>query len=280
MKTTRKFWSLLTLVIVASMMIVACGPQATEAPTTAPAVPTEPAMTEEPMTEEPMTEEPAMGEIDCKGAAAGDEISMLYQWSGVEEEALNQVLQPLIDACGIVLRPESTRDQALLDTRVQAGTPPDVAFWQVSQLVQYQDQLQPMDALGADRSSYGEFFLDPMTIDGSGWVCRSRPTSNLSSGIARSTSMPSVIRFPPPGMSWMRWSSKWLLMAMYPGAWASSRAMPPAGPGPTLFRTLCWYNRVLISSTVLSTAAFRTMIPASAQAYETYGTWATDEPIP
>ncbi len=170
MKTTRKFWSILTLVIVASMMIVACGPQATEAPTSAPAVPTEPAMTEEPMTEEPaMTETaegPVAGEIDCKGAAAGDEISMLYQWSGVEEEALNQVLQPLIDACGIVLRPESSRDQALLDTRVQAGTPPDVAFWQVSQLVQYQDQLQPMDALGADRSNYGEFFLDPMTIDG------------------------------------------------------------------------------------------------------------------
>src|SRR5688500_20296110 len=100
------------------------------------------------------------------GAAEGDEISMLYQWAGAEEEALNQVLQPLIDACGIVLRPESTRDQALLDTRVQAGTPPDVAFWQVSQLVQYQDQLVPMDTLGADAASYDDFFLAPMTIGG------------------------------------------------------------------------------------------------------------------
>ena len=91
---------------------------------------------------------------------------MLYQWSGVEEAALNQVLQPLLDACGIVLKPESTRDQALLDTRVQAGTPPDVAFWQVAQLVQYKDKLKTMDSLGADASSYGDFFVAPMTIDG------------------------------------------------------------------------------------------------------------------
>ena len=86
---------------------------------------------------------------------------MLYQWSGVEEEALNQVLKPLVDACGIVLKPEFTCDQALLDTRVQAGTPPDVAFWQVSQLVQYQDKLKPMDTLGADAASYNDFFRPP-----------------------------------------------------------------------------------------------------------------------
>jgi alpha-glucoside transport system substrate-binding protein len=56
---------------------------------------------------------------------------MLYQWSGAEEEKLNQILQPFVDACGVKVVPESTRDQALLDTKVQAGTPPDVAFWNV-----------------------------------------------------------------------------------------------------------------------------------------------------
>ena len=106
------------------------------------------------------------GAIDCMGGASGDEISMLYQWSGVEEAALNQVLQPLIDSCGFVLKPESTRDQALLDTRVQAGTPPDIVFWQVVQLVQYQDQLKTMDSLGADKASYKDFFLTPMTVEG------------------------------------------------------------------------------------------------------------------
>src|SRR3990172_602385 len=106
------------------------------------------------------------GGIDCKGAQSGDTISMLYQWSGEEEARLTEILQPLVDSCGIVLKPESTRDQALLDTRVKAGTPPDVAFWNVSQLVQYKDQLKAMDTLGANRDSYADFFITPGTIDG------------------------------------------------------------------------------------------------------------------
>lgn len=108
----------------------------------------------------------AAGAIDCKGAKSGDTISMLYQWSGQEEEKFNQIMKPLVDACGIVLKPESTRDQALLDTRVSGGTPPDIAFWNVTQLNQYKDKLIPMDTLGADKSNYAEFFSGPGTIDG------------------------------------------------------------------------------------------------------------------
>jgi alpha-glucoside transport system substrate-binding protein len=169
-----KFSKILSLLVLATVLLAACGPQQTQAPaTSAPATeamtaaPTE-AMTEAPteaMTEAP-TGVPVTGEIDCMGAQQGDEVSLLYQWSGVEEAALNQVLQPVVDACGITLKPESTRDQALLDTRVQAGTPPDIAFWNVAQLVQYQDKLMPMDQLGADRNNYANFFTDPGTING------------------------------------------------------------------------------------------------------------------
>lgn len=134
--------AILGLLVVLGMLLSACGPAATPAPAA------------------------TGGAIDCMGAQSGDTITMLYQWSGVEEASLNQVLQPLVDACGIVIQPESTRDQALLDTRVQAGTPPDIAFWQVTQLVQYQDQLIAMDELGANRENYSDFFLEPMTIDG------------------------------------------------------------------------------------------------------------------
>jgi alpha-glucoside transport system substrate-binding protein len=172
-----KFKLAATMLLIA-LLIAACGPANTATP-----VATQPPATEAPATEAPTeaateapteaaTEAPteaateaAAGPIDCKGAQQGDEISMLYQWAGVEEAALNQVLQPLIDACGIVLKPESTRDQALLDTRVQAGTPPDVAFWQVAQLVQYKDKLKTMDELGANRDSYADFFVTPMTVD-------------------------------------------------------------------------------------------------------------------
>jgi alpha-glucoside transport system substrate-binding protein len=90
----------------------------------------------------------------------------LYQWSGVEEEKLNEILAPFVEQCGVVLKPESTRDQALLDTKVQAGTPPDVAFWNVAQLEQYKDVLIPMDTLGASGENYADFFKSPGTIDG------------------------------------------------------------------------------------------------------------------
>lgn len=104
--------------------------------------------------------------IDCMGAAEGDEVTLLYQWSGVEEEKINTVLQPLVDACGIVLKPTSTRDQALLDTQVQAGTPPDIAFWNVTQLVQYSDKLVPVTDLGVHEDAYADFFKAGGTVDG------------------------------------------------------------------------------------------------------------------
>jgi alpha-glucoside transport system substrate-binding protein len=177
------------VLMVLAMVLSACGGQATTqapAPTqppaaaaTQPPAPTQaPAMTEAPteapaMTEAPTeamaatTEAPAAGgAIDCMGAQSGDTISMLYQWSGVEEEQLNQILQPLVDACGIVLKPESTRDQALLDTRVKAGTPPDVAFWNVTQLSQYKALLKPMTDLGANGNNYADFWKNIGTVDG------------------------------------------------------------------------------------------------------------------
>ena len=168
MKNKSLLWSMVSIAVLAAFVLSACGPAATEPPATE-APHTEAPATEAPATEAPATEAPTIGGIDCMGAQPGDEISLLYQWSGVEEASLNQVLQPLVDACGIVLKPESTRDQALLDTRVQAGTPPDIAFWNVTQLVQYQDKLKSMDELGANRDSYADFFVEPGTIDGT-WL--------------------------------------------------------------------------------------------------------------
>ncbi len=179
-----RLWQVCFALLIVALVVAACGapaaptaapaqPTAAPAqPTAAPAQPTAAQPTEAPAAPTATTaaaaptSAPVAGEIDCKGAKAGDEISMLYQWSGQEEEKLNQILKPLVDACGIVIKPESTRDQALLDTKVQAGTPPDIAFWQVTQLVQYQDRLKTMDELGADRSNYSDFFLEPMTIGG------------------------------------------------------------------------------------------------------------------
>ena len=162
---------ILAIFAIFAFVLAACAP-ATETPTEMPE-PTEEPMeeTEEPMeeTEEPMeeTEEPMDGmAIDCMGVEEGTEITMLYQWSGAEEENLNQILQPFIDACGVNISPESTRDQALLDTRVQAGTPPDIAFWNVTQLQQYQDQLFAMPDLGVVQDNYPQFWVDFGSVNG------------------------------------------------------------------------------------------------------------------
>ena len=156
----KRFWLITSVVVILALALAACQTAAaTEAA----------AMEEAPAAEEAApAEEAAMPEstIDCTGVTAGDTISMLYQWSSTEEERINEILQPFVDACGVVISPESTRDQALLDTKVQAGTPPDIAFWNVAQLVQYKDTLKTMDELGAHGENYADFFKDPGTVDG------------------------------------------------------------------------------------------------------------------
>src|SRR5437899_839568 len=125
----NKYWSATFLVAVLALLAAACGRGATPAATVAAT--TAASATQAPPTEAQAAIAPTSGPttggpIDCKGAKQGDTISMLYQWSGTDEAALNQVLRPLVQACGIVIKPESTRDPALLDTRVQAGSPPDI----------------------------------------------------------------------------------------------------------------------------------------------------------
>ena len=272
-----KFSKILGLLVLFTLLLTACGGgQQTEAPATQE--PTE-VMTEAPtevMTEAP-TEAPVAGEIDCAGAQQGDEISMLYQWAGAEEEALNQVLQPLIDACGIVLRPESTRDQALLDTRVQAGTPPDVAFWQVSQLVQYQDSLIPMDELGATQENYSEFFLDPVTIDGA-WL-----------GLPIKADVKSIIWYSPANFEALGYE--------VPTTWEELEALVeqmvadgqvPWSMGMESGDATGWTGSDFVQDIMLVQQGPEFVLglidgsvsyddPGVQQAYETYGTWATDE---
>lgn len=182
-------WSLIAVLLIVILAISACAKTPTATPTVAPTV-TEPEPVVEPTVSEPaapeeapVTSEAAPGteasavveqpadevaaaEIDCMDAKAGDTVSMLYQWSGAEEEKFSAVLAPFVEACGVTITPESSRDQALLDTRVKAGTPPDLAFWQTPQLIQYKDQLIPMTDLGINEANYAENWRALGTVDG------------------------------------------------------------------------------------------------------------------
>jgi alpha-glucoside transport system substrate-binding protein len=108
---------------------------------------------------------PPIAKIDCMGAE-GAEVTMLYQWSGAEEEKLNAILKPLVDACGFKVVAQSTRDAAVLDTKAKSE-PPDVLFWPTTApLTLYTDQLQELDALGALASNYAKYWQDMGSVDG------------------------------------------------------------------------------------------------------------------
>jgi alpha-glucoside transport system substrate-binding protein len=100
------------------------------------------------------------------GAASGDQLSVLYLWTGSEEEQINAVFKPLVDACGIEIVAEATRDAAVLDTKVKS-TPPDVLFWSsTAPMGLYTEQLQDLSSLGGDPSNYADYWLDIGTVDG------------------------------------------------------------------------------------------------------------------
>jgi alpha-glucoside transport system substrate-binding protein len=150
-------WILLSVVTVSLLAACAC-PKPTPPPTEKP---TEPP-TEKP-TEAP-TEAPG-AEIDCMGASAGDEVSVIYQWSGAEEEKFNAIVKPLVDECGIKIVAQSTRDAAVLDTKVKSA-PPDVVFWPTTApLSLYTDQLLDLSDLGADAANYADYWISMGTVD-------------------------------------------------------------------------------------------------------------------
>src|ERR1700674_5237796 len=61
-------------------------------------------------------------------SAGKGSVHVLAVWSGTELDSFNAVLKPFQDSTGIKVVYESTRDlDTLLQTRVQAGNPPEIA---------------------------------------------------------------------------------------------------------------------------------------------------------
>lgn len=152
----NKLLKVLIGLVVISILLSACAPQATPTPTQPPATETHPPAA---------TETPAIPEM-CMGAQPGDELTVMYQWSGAEEEKINAIFQPLVETCGIKIVAESTRDAAVLDTRVKS-TPPDILFWPTtSPLSLYTDKLIALDTVGGNADNYAKFWVDLGTVNG------------------------------------------------------------------------------------------------------------------
>jgi len=162
-----KFVKVFGLIVVATMLLAACGQAAT---TAAPVATTAAATTAAP-TEVATTAAPtaAAATIDCGEAKAGDSLTLVYQWSGSEEESFNTILKPFEDACGVTVTAQSTRDDAVLDTMVKS-TPPDVLFWpNLSPMKLYTDKLMALDTVSANKDNYASFWMDMGSVDGK-WV--------------------------------------------------------------------------------------------------------------
>ena len=102
----------------------------------------------------------------CMGASEGDTLTVMYQWTGAEEEKINAVLKPLVDACGIEIVAEATRDEAVLDTRVQS-TPPDILFWpSLAPITLYADKLKTLDTVGGVEANYADYWVSMGSSDG------------------------------------------------------------------------------------------------------------------
>jgi alpha-glucoside transport system substrate-binding protein len=158
----RSMFSMLTLLVVASMALAACG--ATPEPTKVPTAIQPPAPT-------PVVEAttPPLPQIDCMGVAAGTQVTVLYQWSGSEEEKFNAAVKPLVDACGIQIVATSTRDAAVLDTKAKS-TPPDVVFWPTTApLNLYAGQLKDLTGLGVGAGNYADYWKTMGTVE-SKWL--------------------------------------------------------------------------------------------------------------
>lgn len=167
----KKMSNILVVLLLSAMLLTACGPQATATPaaTAAPATQA-PAMTEAPTqapaaTAAPATQAPAAA-IDCMGAPSGDSLTVVYQWSGSEEASFNTIIKPFVDACGVKVNGQSTRDASVLDTMVKS-TPPDVLFWpDLSPLKLYSDKLLALDTVGGNQSNYASYWVSMGTVNG------------------------------------------------------------------------------------------------------------------
>jgi alpha-glucoside transport system substrate-binding protein len=278
----NKLYKGLGLLMVVAFAMAGCAPAATPAPTEAMPAATEamPA-TEAPTAAMPATEAPTEAmpaeTIDCAGAQSGDSISMLYQFTAEEETKLSSILKPLVDACGIVFNPETTRDQALLDTRVQAGTPPDVVIWpSVSVLTQYKDLLKPMDSLGAVKDNYIPGAIDPGVVDGA-WL-----------GLPVKTDIKSIIWYSPTNFQALGYTvpTTWDDLNTLVDQMASDGNVPWS-MGFASGDATGWTGSDFIQDILLVQQGPQYVMSIISgdtpyndagvkQAYETYGKWATD----
>ena len=117
--------------------------------------------------------------VACGGAATQGKgsVHVLAVWSGSEQDSFKAVLQPFQDQTGIKVEYESTRDvDAILQTRLQAGNPPEIAslpspatltkLGGQGKLIQLDSASNPVLDMSTFNSQYAQGWIDLGKING------------------------------------------------------------------------------------------------------------------
>ncbi len=175
--SSRKFFALLSVLLILALVLVACGGTTEEAP--AEEAPAEEAPAEE-APAEPAVEEP-LGETGPgtyleraqSGEFAGSAVTMMGVWPEEEAETFREAIAPFVDSTGINVSFEGSGDfETLIIVRTEAGDPPDIAmfpqpglmadFSRRDILVDHSKIFDP-NVLAND---YGEAWTELATVDG------------------------------------------------------------------------------------------------------------------
>ena len=117
--------------------------------------------------------------VACGGTATQGKgsVHVLAVWSGSEQDSFKAVLQPFQDQTGIKVEYESTRDvDAILQTRLQAGNPPEIAslpspatltkLGGQGKLIQLDSASNPVLDMSTFNSQYAQGWIDLGKING------------------------------------------------------------------------------------------------------------------
>jgi arabinogalactan oligomer / maltooligosaccharide transport system substrate-binding protein len=210
----RKFWSLISILLIAAMLLTACAqqsatteaptqaPAATEAPTAAPAMTeaptTAPAMTEAPATAAGATEAPAATEAmgaftpqiskapDCS-AGQTYAITLWHQWDGAYLDAIQQAFTDYTTMYPCVTIDITKPDdvQSALKTAVPAGQGPDIIGWANDHIgdLGLLGIIVDLDSLGVTQDFLNSVY-EPAAVKGVVWTGKIWALPETQEGIA------------------------------------------------------------------------------------------------
>lgn len=179
MKTTRTFWSTMTVLILASMLLAACGAPATQAPA-APAATQAPAMTEAPAaTQAPAaTEAPAAASNDyvaraMAGEFKGTTVTATGPFVDQDAQKFNTTMADFQQKTGITIAYTGSKEfEASIKAAIDGGNAPDVIdFPQPGLLASFASQGKIIDLsqyLNVDtiKANYNPYWIDQSMMPG------------------------------------------------------------------------------------------------------------------